>query len=70
MGPLPNGHSWLMNGGDPNYLLAGMILQVWYTWICMFDVKGTNSKNIIPNGGETRQYTYLAFALFFYGKCR
>ena len=28
MGPLPNGHSWLINGGDPIYLLTGMILQV------------------------------------------
>ena len=27
VGPLPNGHSWLTNGGDPNYLLNGMILQ-------------------------------------------
>ena len=27
--PLPNGRtSWLINGGDPNYLLSGMILQV------------------------------------------
>ena len=25
---LRNGHSWLINGGDPNYLLTGMILQV------------------------------------------
>ena len=22
MGPLPNGHSWLINGGDPNHLLT------------------------------------------------
>ena len=28
LGPLPNGHSWLIHGGDPNYLLSGMILQV------------------------------------------
>ena len=28
MGPLPNGHSWLINGGDPNHLLSGMILRV------------------------------------------
>ena len=28
MGPLTNGHSWLINGGDPNHLLSGMILQV------------------------------------------
>ena len=28
VGPLPNGHSWLINGGDPNHLLPGMILQV------------------------------------------
>ena len=21
--PLPNGHSWLINGCDPNYLLSG-----------------------------------------------
>ncbi len=28
VGPLPNGHSWLINGGDPNHLLTGMILQV------------------------------------------
>ena len=29
MGPLINGRtSWLINGGDPNYLLSGMILQV------------------------------------------
>ena len=28
VGPLPNGHSWLINGGDPNDLLTGMILQV------------------------------------------
>ena len=26
--PLPNGHSWLTRGGDPNHLLNGMILQV------------------------------------------
>ena len=23
MGPFPNGHSWLINGGDPNHLLSG-----------------------------------------------
>ena len=29
VGPLPNGRtSWLINGGDPNHLLTGMILQV------------------------------------------
>ena len=29
VGPLPNGRTpWLINGGDPNYLLSGMILQV------------------------------------------
>ena len=28
VGPLPNGHSWLINAGDPNHLLTGMILQV------------------------------------------
>ena len=28
VGPLPNGHSWLIHGGDPNYLLSGVILQV------------------------------------------
>ena len=29
MGLLPNGRTaWLVNGGDPNYLLTGMILQV------------------------------------------
>ena len=26
--PLPNGHSWLISGGDPNHLLTGIILQV------------------------------------------
>ena len=26
--PLPNGLKWLVNGGDPNHLLSGMILQV------------------------------------------
>ena len=31
VGPLTNGRtSWLINGGDPNYLLTGMILQVQY----------------------------------------
>ena len=29
VGPLPNGRTpWLINGGDRNYLVAGMILQV------------------------------------------
>ena len=28
VGPLLNGHSWLINGGDPNRLLNEMILQV------------------------------------------
>ena len=29
VGPLTNGRtSWLINGGDPNHLLTGMILQV------------------------------------------
>ena len=28
VGPLPNGHSWLITGGDPNHLLTGVILQV------------------------------------------
>ena len=29
VGLLPNGRtSWLISGGDPNYLLSGMILQV------------------------------------------
>ena len=29
VGPFTNGRtSWLINGGDPNYLLPGMILQV------------------------------------------
>ena len=28
VGPLPNGRTpWLINGGDPNHLLTGMILQ-------------------------------------------
>ena len=30
VGPFPNslyGFIWLMNGGDPNHLLTGMILQ-------------------------------------------
>ena len=32
VGPLPNGRtSWLINGGDPNHLLTGMILQVQFT---------------------------------------
>ena len=39
VGPLPNGRTlWLINGGDPNYLLSGMILQV-----CPFFTK----KNIV-----------------------
>ena len=25
VGPLPNGHSWLINGGDPNNLLTGLL---------------------------------------------
>ena len=33
VGPFPNGHPWLINGGDPNHgyeprILSGMILQV------------------------------------------
>ena len=29
MGPLPNGRTpWLVNGGDPNHLPIGVILQV------------------------------------------
>ena len=29
VGPLPHGHNlWLVNGGDPNYLLTRVILQV------------------------------------------
>ena len=28
--PLQMAFSWLINGGDPNYLLTGMILQVPY----------------------------------------
>ena len=29
VGPLPNGRTlWLINGGDPNYLISGVILQV------------------------------------------
>ena len=29
VGPLTNGRTpWLINGGDPNHLLIGMILQV------------------------------------------
>ena len=28
VGPLPNGLFWLINRGDPNYLVTGMILQV------------------------------------------
>ena len=27
VGPLPNDINWLINGGDPNYFLTGMILQ-------------------------------------------
>ena len=28
VGPIPNGlYKWLINGGDPNHLLTGMILQ-------------------------------------------
>ena len=31
VGPLPNGRTpWLINGGDPNYLLSGVILQAGY----------------------------------------
>ena len=30
VGPLPNRRTpWLINGGDPNYLLSGVILQIW-----------------------------------------
>ena len=33
VGPLPNGRTpWLINGGDPNYLLSGVILQIWDIW--------------------------------------
>ena len=37
--PLPNGHSWIINGGGSNYALTGMILQVeqggwqYYGWV-------------------------------------
>ena len=32
VGPLPSmAFLWLINGGDPNHLLTGMILQAWKT---------------------------------------
>ena len=41
-GPLPNGRtSWLLNGGDPSYLLSGVTLQVNnYFWIPFLDQPG------------------------------
>ena len=36
MGPLPNGRTpWLENGGAPNHLLTGMILQVPCISLCV-----------------------------------
>ncbi len=63
VGPLPNGLSkWLINGGDPNYLLNGMILQVgtnstekhpgWWTRIKFFSgvllTKNSEATGTIP----------------------
>ena len=31
VGPLANGLFWLINWGDPNYLLSGVILQAVFT---------------------------------------
>ena len=35
--PFQMGFLWLINGGDPNYLLTGMILQVggWGMGVCL-----------------------------------
>ena len=39
MGPLLNGLiKWLVHGGDPNYLMSGMILQAGSFWILFVDV--------------------------------
>ena len=41
--PLPNGHSWIINGGDPNHLLTGMNLQVGPFVLFFFAFLVTNS---------------------------
>ena len=42
MGPLPNGRNpWLINGGDPNYLLSGgPILQVVHNLLAFGALRG------------------------------
>ena len=50
--PLPNGHSWLINGGDPNHVRSrddppsatqkkseGEVHDIFLLdWICLFDI--------------------------------
>ena len=56
VGPLPNGQTkWLINGGDPNHLLIGMILQV--TNPSKIDLH--NMMSLFPAGGHHIQLLKL-----------
>ena len=49
VGTLANGRtSWLINRGDPNHLLAGMILQV------TVDVRGAEQKSLVKTSEALR----------------
>ena len=59
-GPLPNGRTpWLINGGDPNQLLTGMILQVKGTFFgaayCLWKKSIPHKKNQPQDKGASKR---------------
>ena len=74
LGPLPHGHSWLIHGGDPNYLLSGMILQVIPSKNGMFKPPMLNSaRGELWSDLSSPQdpcLVYLPTFDCFFGKCR
>ena len=55
VGPLTNGRTpWLINGGDPNHLLTGVILQIGFQILC---------KSVFGPQKHTDQTSNLSFGM-------
>ena len=75
VGPLPNGHSWFIDGSDPNHLRNGMVLQIYTpTKFNSSPLKNGWLEDYFPIGKVTFQWRTVKLQvsrlemLFFNGK--